>query len=220
MNQTPSFKILVPFISIYTLCLFLPTVEVLATYTVHFLSFTMYISVPSLVFPAIYPMADSMTEIYGKKVTFYIIISSYTTIITFSLINNILLSFSDDPNLYHFLMKPSILLTIMGPIGYFITSYINIKFISKLKMLMRGKHFIIRSFVCSGISDILLSLIVLPAVFYQKDSAYIMSFYAGTVFAKIIITIPFVLIARLLVSFFRFIDGIEDKPYNPSFIFR
>lgn len=83
---------------------------------------------------------------------------------------------------------------------------------------MRGKHFIIRSFICSGISDILLSLIVLPVIFSYKDFYYLVNLCIGTILTKIIITIPFVMMARVLVFLFRKIDDIGIKAYNISFI--
>jgi len=39
----------------------------LATYTINFFSFPITIGVAALIFPAIYPLSDSITEVYGKK---------------------------------------------------------------------------------------------------------------------------------------------------------
>lgn len=218
MNSGPSFKISIPVTSIYVLCLFLPTIDILAVYSTTFFNFPFHFEIAALIFPAIFPIADSITEVYGKKVSYYLITAAYITIITFSLLNNLLLSLSDNHILYAFLLKPSLVLTLIGPIGYIITSYINIKFLSKLKLIMRGKHFVIRSLACSGVSDILLSLIILPLIFYQKNFEYISGIYVGTVLIKILVTIPYVFIARILVFLFRYIDKLNNEAYNPNFL--
>lgn len=218
MSIQPSFKIAVPIVSIYALCLFLPTIEATATYTFNFFSLPIHFGIPALIFPAIYPLADSVTEVYGKKNSYYLIITSYMLIITFSLINSCLLSMADNHTAYDFILVPSLLVTIIGPIGYLITSYINVRYISKLKLKMRGRHFVIRSFICSGLADTLLSLIVLPVIFYKNSFNYLTSLYVGTVLTKIFITIPFVIIARVLVFLFRQIDGIKSESYNNEFL--
>ena len=218
MNTGPSFRVMVPFVTIYTLCLFLPAIDMLATYTIQLHFFSLTFGLAALIFPAIYPLSDSITEVYGKKVAWYIVIACYVPAVTISIINNVLLSSADNHHLYDFLLKPSLAITIMGPIAYILTSWINVKLISKLKMKMRGKHFSIRSFVCSGLSETLTSLVVLPVVFYQQGLQYTTNLYIGTVLIKMLITIPLVLIARLLVGIYRQVDGINEPLYNVNII--
>ena len=218
MKSEPSFKIMVPFAAIYTLCLFLPTIDMLATYTVNLWFFSFPFGVAALIFPAIYPLSDSVTEVYGKQVAFYIIMICYIVIIVLSFINNLLLSTANNHYLYDFLLKPSLLITTIGPIAYILTSFINVKLISKLKLKMRGRHFVIRSLFCSSLSEAITSIIVLPVVFYGQGMQYIASLYMGTVLIKVLITIPFVFIAKLLVVAYRYIDDIHEPIYNTNFI--
>ena len=72
MSTTPSYKVIVPFSAIYALCLFLPTIDALATTSFTLFSFTTNFSIAILIFPAIYPLADSLTEVYGKAVSYYV----------------------------------------------------------------------------------------------------------------------------------------------------
>lgn len=218
MNSGPGFKIMVPFTTIYTLFLFLPAIDMLATYTIHWFTFSMTFGVAALIFPAIYPLSDSITEVYGKKTAYYTVIACYIPAVIISFINNLLLASAENHHLYDFLLKPSLAITIMGPIAYILTSYINVKLISKLKMKMRGKHFMIRSFVCSGLSEAITSMIVLPVIFFDHGWPYITHIYVGSVFIKTLITIPFVLLARLLVSIYRHVDGIIELPFNLEII--
>lgn len=214
MNPGPSFKVMAPIATIYTLCLFLPAIDMLATATIHLFFFTVTFGVPALIFPAIYPLSDSITEVYGKHVGWYFVLTCYVPAIAISCINNVLLSAADNHHLYDFLLKPSLAITIMGPIAYIITSYINVRLISKLKMSMRGKHFAVRSFICSTLSEASTSLIILPVLFYDKGFQYIANIYFGSVFIKVLMTIPFVIIARILVGIYRQVDNIKDYPYN------
>ena len=214
MNSGPSFKVMVPFTTIYTLFLFLPAIDMLATYTINFLSFPITFGVAALIFPAIFPLSDSITEAYGKRVAYYTVMACYIPAVMISFINCILLAKAENHHLYDFLLKPSVAITIMGPIAYILTSYINVKLISKLKMKMRGRHFVIRSFACSGLSEAITSLIVLPVIFFDNGLPYITHIYVGSVLVKVLITIPFVLIARILVSVYRQVDGIHEQPFN------
>ena len=214
MSSCPSFKVLVPFVTVYTLCLFLPAIDMLATYTVDLRFFSLTFGVAALIFPAIYPLTDSITEVYGKKTAWYIVIACYIPAVIISLINNVLLSCANNHHLYDFLLKPSMAITVMGPIAYIVTSFINVKLISKLKMKMRGKHFSIRSFICSGCSETITSLVVLPVVFHEQGLEYTAALYVGSVLIKMLITIPFVFIARLLVGIYRQVDDKHELPYN------
>lgn len=218
MSSGPSFKVMVPFITIYTLCLFLTSIDMLATYTVNIFSLSMTIGVAAFIFPVIFPLSDSITEVYGKKVAYYIVTACYAPAAIISLINNALLSSADNHHLYDFLLKPSLAITIMGPIAYFLTSCINVRLINKLKMKMRGKHFVIRSLVCSSLSGAITSLIVLPVLFYDQGLPYITNIYVGSVIIKGLITIPYVLIARVLVGIYRLVDDINEPAYNAGII--
>lgn len=218
MSSGPDFKVIVPFTTIYTLCLFLPAIDMLATYTLNLFSYPITIGVAALIFPAIYPLSDSITEVYGKRVAWYMVTACYVPAIIISLINNVLLSTADNHHLYDFLLQPSLAITIMGPIAYLVTAYINVSLISKLKMKMRGKHFVIRSFICSGLSGAITSIIVLPVAFFDHGFNYITSIYAGSVLTKMLITIPFVFLARILVGIYRLVEDKNEKPYNTGLI--
>jgi uncharacterized PurR-regulated membrane protein YhhQ (DUF165 family) len=214
MSQTPSYKVIAPFAAIYALCLFLPTIDALATVSFKLFFFTTNFSVAILIFPAIYPLADSLTEVYGKEVSYYVTMFCYIIIVIFSLINNILLSHVDNKNLYEFIIKPSLIITIAGPISYVITSLLNINIIYKLKIKMRKAHFILRSFICSAISGFIMSLIVQGSLYYQYGFKFFFKMFISIFLLKIIVTIPYVYLAKLLVILYRFADKIELEEYN------
>ena len=218
MNINPSYKIVTPLVSIYVLCLFLPTIDLHATLTINLFFLSISFPIPSLIFPAIYPISDSITEVYGKKIACFIVVSSYIVIILFSFVNNTLLYFSHEKDLYEFILKKSILLTIIGPVAYFFTSLVNIFFINRLKLYMRGKHFVLRSLICSALSETIISFIVLSFVFYEKNILSLIQIISSTIIIKLIVTIPYVFIAKFLVIIYRRVDGIERSLYNKNFV--
>jgi uncharacterized PurR-regulated membrane protein YhhQ (DUF165 family) len=217
-QKSPSFKIIIPIVAMYTLCLYIPTIDIATSYNINLILLSVTFPVSTLFFAIIYPLSDSITEVYEKTIALYIAMSCYLIVVSFSFINNILLFFSDKYILYKFLFNESMLLTIVGPLGYIITSYINIKLISKLRIKMRGENFIIRSFICSGLSESIISVIIHPIVFYSRSIDYIMKMLLGTIFIKLLITIPFVFLAKFLVVLYRYIDAIDIPTYNKDLV--
>jgi uncharacterized PurR-regulated membrane protein YhhQ (DUF165 family) len=216
MSQTPSYKIIAPFAAIYALCLFLPTIDALATISFTLFSFTMKFGAAIFIFPAIYPLSDSLTEVYGKEVSYYLSVICYVVIIFFSLLNNFLLSHVDNKKLYDFIVQPSLMVTIAGPISYIITTFININIIYKLKIKMREAHFIFRSFLCSALSGCIMSFIVQGALYYQYGFEYFIKMFLTIFIIKIIVTVPYVYLAKFLVVLYRYIDNIEFETYNKN----
>lgn len=216
MSKAPSFKIAVFIVSAYVLLLFIPTIDIAATYHINLYFFSLPTSIAGLIFPAIYPLADSVTEVYGKKSTYQMVIMCYVLAVVFSLLNNLMLAESQAHLLYSFMIKSSVILTIIGPIGYFVTAILNIMILSKLKIKMRGRHFVIRSLVSSGLSEIVISFIIYPALFYSHGFEYVLKIALGTSLVKIILTIPFVFVAKFLVVLYRYIDKIDIPLYNQS----
>ncbi len=137
-------------------------------------------------------------------------------IIFFSLVNNFLLSQVDNKQLYDFIVKSSLIVTIAGPISYIITSYININCIYKLKMKMRNSHFILRSFLSSAISGFIMSMIVQGALYHQYGFEVFLKMFLTIFMIKIIVTVPYVYLAKLLVILYRYIDGIKFEEYNKN----
>jgi uncharacterized PurR-regulated membrane protein YhhQ (DUF165 family) len=216
MNKAPSYKIIVPFAAVYTLCLFMPTIDALARLSFTIFGFPIKFSIAVPIFAAIFPMADSLTEVYGKNVTYYVSIACYIIIIGFSLINNFLLSHVDTKQTYDFLVRSSLIITIAGPISYVVTFFINIHFLYKLKIKMREKHFFYRSFICSAISGFIMSLIVQGALCYQFGFTHFLETFLTIFVIKLLVTIPYVYIAKHLVILYRYVDGIDYEPYNTS----
>jgi len=217
MNTGPSYKIIIPVASVYVILLFIPTIDIGATYNINLLFFSLTFSTASFVFPAIYPLSDSITEVYGKNIAYYMVGSCYIVTILFSFLNNYMLSISENYDLYSFMVKNSILITIIGPIAYVSTSILNVKLLSRLKYKMHGQHFMLRSLVCSSLSELMVSFMIYPFIFYDRGITYIILVSIGTSIIKIIVTLPMVFIARILVMVYQYIDGIKITAYHQGF---
>lgn len=214
MNKIPSYKILVPFVAIYTLCLFIPTIDTVAIKSITLFSYKISFNVAVLIFPAIYPLGDSLTEVYGRQVAYYVSISCYIVIISFSLINNFLLSNIDDIKLYQFIVQPSLIITIAGPISYLVTCFININLIYKLKIKMRQKHFIFRCFLCSSISGFITSLIVQLSLNYKYGFNYFFKIFLTIFILKVVVTMFYIYLAKILVVWYRYVDDLNPEVHN------
>ena len=214
----PSYKIAIPIAALYAIILFAPTIDIAAidNFNLHF--FILPVTITSFYFPLVYPLSDSITEVYGKKVAYNLTIWGYIFAVAFSFLNNLLLSFAANRELYSFLFQTSLALTIIGPVGYIVTTVFNVKLLSKLKVKMRGKHFIFRSLLCSQVSEIIISVIVFPVVFYGYSIKFIALSMLGTSIVKFIFTIPMVLIARGCVAVYRYVDNIYEEPFNKTFL--
>jgi uncharacterized PurR-regulated membrane protein YhhQ (DUF165 family) len=214
MNKEPNYKIIIPITAIYSLLLFVPTIDASAIISLSIFSWRLDFSIAALLFPAIFPLEASLTEIYQKKYVYYVVFSSYLVTILFSLFNNFMLSNINNSAIYSFILAPSLTITIVGPISYLITSYININLLSKLKIKMRSRHFIIRNITCSLISGFIMSLIVQFSLFYDKDFYSFLRILISTVLIKTAATIFYVYLSKILVIIYRYVEGIDNPMFN------
>lgn len=216
MNHSPSYIVLTPVVAVYVLLLFLPTIDALAIMEFSLFSYKFNFYIVALLFPAIFPIADSLTEVYSKKAAYYVVYSSYTIMIFFSLIQYLLLSNIQNKNTYEFMLTPSLIVTISGTISYAVTSFVNINLINNLKIKMRARHFIFRSVICSSISGFIMSFIVHLSLNYENNLYYFINILLSTFTIKLIVTIPYVYMAKFLVVLYRYVDQIEVKPFSEN----
>ncbi|MBA2649821.1 MAG: VUT family protein [Legionella sp.] len=216
MNHSPSYIVIVPFAALYTLLLFIPTIDALALMEISLFGYKLNFSMAALLFPAIFPMSDSLTEVYNKKIAYHVVFSCYVILIIFSLIHYLLLSNTENKGLYEFILTPSLIITTSGTFSYIITSCLNINLINKLKIKMRSRHFIFRSLVCSSISGFIMSLIVQFSLNYKNGLYYFINIFISTCIIKLMVTIPYVYMAKFFVIIYRYVDGIEPEIFNKN----
>ena len=218
MNPLPSYKVIVPIAAVYALLLYVPTIDALAMIQWSFFSYHMKFSIAVLILPAIFPIADSITEVYNKKIAYYVVFSSYVSIISMSFLQYFLLSHSQNKSLSNFMLAPSIIVTIAGTVSYVVTAYFNIHLLNKLKIKMRARHFILRSLICSSISGLLMSLLVQCALNYKTGFSNSLNIVLSSFIIKLLVTIPFVYLAKFLVVLYRYVDKIECESFNKNLL--
>lgn len=214
MTHNPGYLVIAPFASLYTLLLFLPTIDALAIMQISIFTYKVKFSIGALLFPAIFPMSDSLTEVYNKNVAYNVVFSCYAVMVFISITHHFLLSKIENNHLYQFMINPSLIITIAGTFSYIVTSYININLINKLKFMLRSKHFIIRSLICSSISGFIMSLIVQLSLNYRSGFHYFLNIFISTYFVKLVVTIPYAYAAKALVLIYRYIDNIPPELFN------
>lgn len=174
-----------------------------------------------LFFPFIYSIADSITEVYGRKNAFFILIACYLLSAFFSTIVMLVIHLPspvgwEHQSAYNFVFSRGPWVIFVGMVSVGFSMYVNIKLIAKWKIKLRGKHFIIRSIASSSIGEIIVTGIAYPLLFYHIGGSLLYLMFNAYLF-KVIYSIIGAFPARLIVFLLRYIDGIEQETYNEEF---
>lgn len=124
-----------------------------------------------LIFPLIYLLTDVVTEVYGYKMArlfiWLAVISNFIfALLIFSVIylpspSHSLLISSEYYNVFHGILRADI----ANLIGVLTSRFINAYLMSKWKILVYGRFFILRSFVATLIGDIIMLMFWAPIAF-------------------------------------------------------
>lgn len=180
-------------------------------------------SVGTLVFPFLYVLSDIIAEVYGFRVARILLYTSFYCEILFALILYGLVHISS-PLLLHNsdyftqLIGPLPKVALTNAIAMIAGSYVNIYFISKWKVLLRGKYFWVRSIGSSSIGEAVFTVIAFTLYFighvsFQSVLTIILSTYLIKIVYAIILSGP----ANLLVYFLKSVDCEEAKTQELSF---
>ena len=132
------------------------------------------------VFPLLFPINDSISEILGKKTSYYMIIFTVFCEILFTSVTYFLASLPSPENFpnqeiyktltsgfYHIIIANSIALTL----GFFSNTY----FLNKWGKKFYGKNFFIRSLAATGIGEIIFTVITNFIAFYFFNKTSILN---------------------------------------------
>ncbi len=178
-------------------------------------------SLAILFFPFVYSVAGAITEVHGKENTMYILLSCYCISLFFSL--SLMIScylpypaLFNNQNVYDHVFKKGPYIILVGFFSVTFSMIVNIKLMAKLKIIMRNKHFIIRSVVSSSISELIITCIAYPLLFLGLNTNIIwlmFNAYLFKVFYSVVGSFP----AKLLVFLMRLIDGDDRKGYSNEY---
>lgn len=172
-------------------------------------------------FPFVYSIADSITEKYGQKRALFILLSCYLISLFFSVILMLscYLPFPsnfDNQDAYVALFKRGPYVILVGLLSVSLSMLANIRLMSKLKLKMRNKHFIIRSIISASIGELIVTGLAYPLLFMSIDTKVIALMINAYLF-KVVYSIVAAFPARFLVFLMRYIDGDERSEFNKDF---
>lgn len=171
----------------------------------------------SIIFPLTYILSDIVIDVYGYKIAKSMIWYGLACDFIFGVITY-LVSLTPSPDLhqynaYYVVLGPLLRAITAQALGAFVGAFANIYFMSKWKIILKGKHFWLRSIGSSiigeGLALILSILVALGGVLPSKTILYIIlyAFIYKMIFAIFVAPIGQV-VAQLLKSK----EGID--PYN------
>lgn len=178
-------------------------------------------SLAILFFPFVYSIAGSITEVYGKENAIYLLVLCYAVSLFFSLV--LMMSCylpypADFPKkyVYDLIFSKGPYVILIGIFSVSLSIVVNVRLMSKLKVKMRNRHFIIRSIVSSSIGEIIITGIAYPLLFLSLNRTVLLLMLNAYLF-KVVYSIFGAFPAKLLVFLMRKIDGIDKDDFSKEF---
>jgi uncharacterized integral membrane protein (TIGR00697 family) len=178
----------------------------------------------TIIFPFTYVLGDIISEVYGWKTAMKIVWLGLLAEIFFALLIMIDLH-----------MPPALEVTItleqhkqvLGNVWLFVTAgvisnavagLLNVYFISRWKVLMRGKFFWLRSILSTCISEFILIIITVMIAFLPfYGFMFTWDVFVDAYILEILYALIFVFPAQLFVNYLKKAEGIDNFDYGVSY---
>lgn len=184
-----------------------------------------YTMAGTLVAPLWFTLSDIIAEVYGYRVARKIVWFGFICQATFAITCNLLIkipspNFLDNKAAYSSVLGSILPTCLSAMIAYFIAGFINIYFISKWKILLRGRYFWLRSLGATVISAFIFTLLAVFLIQYgalplRKILIIISVSYSLKIVYAIILAFP----ANLFASAIKKAEGVDIYDhginYNP-----
>lgn len=177
----------------------------------------------TILMPVIYFLQDTITEVYGYKVSRQII---WTSMIC-ALVSAALLVFIvhlpspatwDKKKAFDIVLDPMLRVAIASVFGILLSSFINVYLLSKWKILVKGKYFWLRSLTSTAFGELVLTIISVFIVFIGKVSFLEVSVIILNAFLfKVICTSIIIYPEVLLVNFLKKEENLDFNETNIDF---
>ncbi len=123
--------------------------------------FGFYMPAAAWFFIFIYPLCDSVTEVYGPKKTWGLLFAGYLVCCVFMLITSASIAMPYAPlqnnaiakNIYPPLKSAMLSCFSLGYLAFFAGMFINVKLLGRWKLRFSGKYYFFRSYIASAISE-------------------------------------------------------------------
>lgn len=180
-------------------------------------------SASTFLFPLTYFLADVIAEVYGYKISRQLIWAVFACMFFFDIVPAMLVNLPAPVSWNHQAEYNTVLgnlprIFMADFIAINLGQFINIYGITKLKVLTKGRFFILRSIFSSIIGETVFTLIVFFVVFSGvNDFSTIIEMmifsYVFKVFCAIVLSYP----ASLLCSYLKTKEGVDVYDYNTNF---
>jgi len=177
----------------------------------------------TLIIPLWFITADLIAEIYGYTISKQLIWSGFICQLIFAYACNIIINLPY-PNFWHDAPSYKIVLgslthtTISALLSYLIAGFLNIYFINKWKIMLKGKYFWIRSIGASAISEALFTFMAVFLIQFGKlplDSMLKIAVvsYSLKLFYSIIFATP----VNMIANYLKRVEKVEPYDYSLKF---
>ena len=177
----------------------------------------------TIIFPFTYVLGDVMCEVYGWKITMRIVWLALVCEGLFAVLITIIIhmptyGIGDYQDQYANVLGNLWIFVLGGIISNAIAGLLNIYFMSRWKILARGRVFWFRSILATCISEFILIIVtVLIAFLPYIQFKMTMQVFIDAYILEIIYAILFVIPAKLLVNFLRQKEQIDAYDYGVSY---
>lgn len=177
-------------------------------------------SVGSFVIPCVHVLIDIISERYGYPVAKRMVFCGLGSQLIFALVCGFLITLPS-PSFWHFqnaydqVLGKSIRIFCGSFLGTFLGMLINLKLISKWKILIKGKYFWIRSLGSSAIGQLIFTVVTISYDMFGIQSAKtIISIITTSYIIKFIFTIVVATPAAFIVAFLKIYDKSPSYEIN------
>jgi len=182
-----------------------------------------YTTAATFIFPFWFILNDIVAELYGPKVCWKMIWTAYTIQLFFNIFAYIAIHLPSPSNWNHqesfnLILGNLLWIEISTLVVYLISGYINIRLLTKWKVLTRGKYFWLRSVCSSTIGEaIYSSLNIWLILFGFLELKNLTHLVFWSFLLKFIYTLVFAFPASILVQIIKKIEGnvYPELNFNP-----
>lgn len=177
----------------------------------------------TLVIPLIYPMGDIITEVYGYKKARMVIWLSLAVLLICSLLIIFVLCFPADQsvarNSAYQIVLPTIPKNIITySIASILSAFVNSYAISKLKILVRGKYFWLRSLLSTAVGEALFIFTWGILGFYTEfPFALLLHFMLISYISKLIYNILLITPVSIITTILKKKEKMDVYDYHVNF---
>lgn len=163
--------ILIGLSSMYTLFLLISSVFINKLVVV----FDHVTTMSAFFFPFTVIISDIVLEVYGYRVARALIWIGLLTQFLFAILSKLALNIMQPPGYqidvhYHYVLNNLIPIYFGALAAAFIADFINVYFLSKLKILANGRFFVLRAIACGSVGNLFYTAICCIVIYYPHQS--------------------------------------------------